>query len=418
MKMSEHLRSSSIRPCCFVLLLAGLLATAPVLGQRRFSLGGPPLELEDVLRYLTTRYRSGTRAGQLMVPQDDLSKGIRNRNVAFELDDKTLQQLKDAGAGDAVLAAIRHVRPPKPEPPEPLPPPKPPTGALTIRCSPAECNVMVESDRFEETKGGVLEKLMPVGRHTVTISREGYVTDQQSIDLKEAGTQITVSLQPTPATKARIGNDLVKRMLQACGDDSAEIMAKGSWTRTTSGIPMELTFGLRSGPKQTALILNSEAGGLQIVCEGEICGAKKDVSKELRDLRPRRQLKTEDAVRREAELKFFRRFFLPNVIREIRSGLSSARLRPTADADSAGPDGHYRVSLESNDERYSFELDAQYLPVELTHDLGPNLDRRNIATYSEYVEAGAGKYPRRITIKAPEEGLIRVRFDAIQLVTN
>ena len=142
------------------------------------------------------------------------------------------------------------------------------------------------------------------------------------------------------------------------------------------------------------------------------------MSKELRDLRPRKQLKTEDAVRREAELKFFRRFFLPNVIREIRSGVSSARLRPTADSDSAGADGHYRVSLESNDERYSFELDAQYLPVELTHDLGPNLERRNIATYAEYVEAGAGKYPRRITIKAPEEGFIRVRFDAIQSVTN
>jgi hypothetical protein len=355
-----------------------------------------------------------------MIRQELVPKAIHSRNVAFETTEELLEELKRTGASDEVIQAIRAVRPPKP-PPAPPPPPKPVTGALTVRCAPAECMVEVLGGPSGNTKSGVYRAELPLRGYTVRVSKPGYSRQEQVVtQLTEAGAALAFKLELDAATKARIGSDLVQLMLRAHGTYAAPVGAKGSWTRSAAGFPEERTFVLRWSPKEMLLFLVSQPGWFQLQCQGETCHPTKDKVQAFQALRRGKELRDDNAARAERELRYFRRRLLPNVIEEIRTGVTSGRFRPTAESESAGADGHYRVRLETNDERYLLELDGKYLLVELTHDFGPKLDRSETASYSDYVDVGPGKHPRRTQVKAAtdEHGFLQVRFDTISTAAN
>ncbi|MBC7925845.1 MAG: hypothetical protein H7039_09330 [Bryobacteraceae bacterium] len=367
----------------------------------------------QLTQMLTGKYKSGKR----MVALDVIPKAIRLRNITFDLNEDLFARLKASGATDDVLTALREVRPPPPAPPKPVPPPKPVTASLTVRCNPAECTVLINNDPFAQSKGGVFQKQLPLGKHTVLVTRTGYGSEQRAVNLTVSGETVVVTLKPDEATKARFGGEILKQMLKMFPEDAPDVTAKGSWRTSGSGTPMELSFAFRSGPKETALILDSSAGGMQLVCEGETCQVKgKETLKGLEDARPRRQLKPDEARKFEAELRFFRRYLPANILRDIRAGISSARLQASAEAETPEVDGQFEVQLDGTDERFALTLTSQYLPISITRDVGTGTDRRESAIYSDFGDVGSLKYPKRIQVKAPGDkgNLIEVRLDRLR----
>src|SRR5277367_672892 len=65
---------------------------------------------------------------------------IKVDGVDFEGSDDNLNALRNLGASDVILDAIRSVAPAPVRPPKP---PPPPTGTLSVRCDPAECDIKI-----------------------------------------------------------------------------------------------------------------------------------------------------------------------------------------------------------------------------------------------------------------------------------
>jgi hypothetical protein len=267
----------------------------------------------------------------------------------------------------------------------------------------------------EETRAGISRKELPAGSYTITVGRDGYETEQHRVDVTaNAATGRDFKLKPRPDTMARIGTALIERMLDANPEGATDVLARGTWMRTTAGkIPEERTFAARIGPKETVLVVSSQAGWYQLVCQGETCQARKDNLKEFAAIRQGKEMKGDEASRAEQELRFFRRLFLPSVIRDVRSAVGSMRVRATAESDSVGADGHYHVALEGNDEKYLVEMDRQNLLAEVSYTLGT-------ASYSDYAEVGGAKYPKLTQVRAAGEkdGFIRVRLETIAPFTR
>jgi hypothetical protein len=274
--------------------------------------------------------------------------------------------------------------------------------------------VQIDDTPAEPTKGGAYKKELPLGRHTVVVFRPGFETDQRVIpNLAPTGIHLDIRLKPDTATKARMGAELLKRMLAAHGESSADVVARGAWTRVASGLPDERSFALRSGPSETLMLLSSQPGWYLLGCQGSTCQARRDNPKEFAGVRQGSQLKADAAARAERELRFFRGFFISSVLADLRNAVAGGRLRATAESESPGADGLYHLTLEGNDERYVLELNAQGLLAEISHALGA-------ASYSDYVEAGRSKYPKLTRIRAPGEKdpSIHVRLDTIQPFTR
>src|SRR5690349_11933822 len=102
-------------------------AAAQTKGEDFFT--GPPFALNDLLQ----------RIG--VIADRRLGTAIERRGISFSPTSADLDRLKQAGAGAELIKIITAKAPPKPAAATPAPPAR--AGKISLRCAPAECDVVV-----------------------------------------------------------------------------------------------------------------------------------------------------------------------------------------------------------------------------------------------------------------------------------
>jgi len=391
-----------------VILLVTLIAPAPLEAQKRTRraadvnkafIEGSPLDIDKLILMATAK----DAKGKLRVPADTVKEAIRNRKLTFEATDENIERLRAAGVADDVLAVVREISPPPPEPP---PPPKPTNGVLAIACAPKECNVQVDGGLAEPTKAGVLRKTVAIGKHNVDFSRAGYGSERRAVEMVADGVRLNVNLKPDEATKRALGYQLFDRMLQALGDENAEVNARGSWTVQRGGLPQEWTFAMRSVGRQTTMTVLTPGGAYELSCQGETCQPKKPTQIK------GKELKGADAQQVDNLLRVFRRYNIVHIAQDFRARRAS-NLQASTESDVPGADGNYQLHVEGSGEVYELSLNARLFPTTMSYasklSAGPTLK----ISYTDYTDVGKFHYPKntQISVPDPKVGLIQIRFD-------
>jgi hypothetical protein len=134
-----------------------------------------PLSKDDVIRLLKGDV-SSKRVAEL----------ARERKIDFELTEGVEKELRQAGADDSFLAALREVAP------EPVaatsPPPAPAT--LEIESTPGNVQVYVDDEfRGATSKDGRLKVALAPGTHRLRLSLEGYQGHEEQLNLTPGETR-------------------------------------------------------------------------------------------------------------------------------------------------------------------------------------------------------------------------------------
>jgi hypothetical protein len=157
------------------------------------------------------------------------------------------------------------------------------TGALRVHCAPAECEVRLNDGPSVRTVKGEWEKpLVPLGNVDVSVAKEGYVSQVETVAVTGAPlTEVSVTLQPDHITQAANGKKLLAHMLDTLGMDSRlknflPLTGSGAITYYADGKPSEwkLDFGIGT-PSLIEMTATSAAGSLTYRCDAEGCSETK-----------------------------------------------------------------------------------------------------------------------------------------------
>jgi hypothetical protein len=143
------------------------------------------------------------------VYEDRLKAAVEKRGIAATLTEAQMAQLRAAGASAELLELIR-IR---------MPAPPPITGALTLQCLPAECDITVNGRLAGTTRNGQLEvKGLRPGETAVAFLRSGYVTERQTLTVDANTSRLKqVRLRPDAETQKIAGKELFDRMRKRLG---------------------------------------------------------------------------------------------------------------------------------------------------------------------------------------------------------
>jgi hypothetical protein len=411
---------NSLRLLVCLLVLGSLLAVVPATGQgkrpakpakpasastERAFVQGSPLDLEKLLVLISAK---DPKSGKPLIDDATLVEAIRNRKLNFVATDDNVERLKQVGAKDDVIAAVREVAP---EPPKPAEPPKPTLVPLTVNCAP-DCSFRIDGGAPAETEGGTIRKQLTLGTHEIEASKPGYDVQKKSVDLTEEGNVIEFALKPDEATRVRFGAAALGKMLAAVGDETVDASARGSltWIPTT-GAPVEWSIATRFSPAMLSLAVTAGNNSFELECKGETCEPKQSG----KFWGKRKDMKGADAARAEQDLRAFRRYYVTGIARVLRPQLAGGRLRSLADSE-APVNGSLALHVEGAEDVWNFVLDAAFLPQSASHFAKAVPQTIMKASYGDYAPAGSAKLPKRTTITPPDPklGAIQVKFDSIE----
>lgn len=351
---------------------------------------GPPLSVDGLI--------SMNKAPKAIVTQEVITTAIRNRKLSFTATEENLTRLRSGGLNDQLLAVIREVAPAAP--PTPV---APKTGALVVSCNPKECNVLIDSSTAA-TQNGTLRRTLPVGKHNVEVSRAGFTTEKRAVEVTADGARLDITLKADAAARTRMGYALFDKMVQAIGDENADVKATGSLRVDRGSSQQELTFRMQSaGPVfQAAISRGNQA--YELMCNGESCNSQKPkLFTKMKELK--------DGKEFENDLRSFRRYSLTRLIADLKAKRANT-LQATSDSELPATDGHFTVRLEGVGETYDLTLSAAYLPlmISYTSKLGGQPLQ---ATFNDYKDLGKVRYPKmtQIHTNTANAGLIQVRLD-------
>jgi hypothetical protein len=356
-------------------------------------LSGSRLSLERIL-------------GAVDVPPERLSTAIRNRGLTFEATPQNIESLKRAGLSEKVIDAVRKAAPYKPPPP---PPPPPLVGSIALKCSPAECNVNIDGKPKGSTTGGALAiRELPPGDIVVDFERDGYIGQQKTIAI-EAGKDVSAeaALEPSEATKGQFGTDLLSMAVQALGGDAGlkdvgSLSASGAvvlwnkegqrsdWTlNALVKLPDMALFDLEGSVANFWLALVGDkykSGGDRKKLGGLLGAGSSDKNRSLQ------------AGEFDSSLRIFRDYQLSALVARMRT--KAFRLSaPSLDADDKG---ELHLKAAGNAEAYELTLGSDKLPARATYESELGLGSGTEIVYSNYKDAGKGKYPLTMAIKLPD----------------
>ena len=176
--MHATLRRLTLTALTGALLVVSAQAPQPKASQKTEDafLTGKPLTLAEIVEAAPVIFEGRLR------------QAIQARGVDFAATAEALEQLRKAGVPEDLLKTITRLAPAPPSPPPPKEPP--PAGPLTLECSPAECEVMVNGVSQGVTQGGAkqISGLRP-GRVFVDFRKEGYEGDRKSTRLNSSHIQ-------------------------------------------------------------------------------------------------------------------------------------------------------------------------------------------------------------------------------------
>lgn len=318
-----------------------------------------------------------------------LGEQVQRRGVAFQLGPEEEKRLNALNLPANVLLAIRSRA-------LPLPPPPAPKGNLAVACEPAECQVSLNGRPVGVTRQSrMLLGGQTPGRVAVQFSREGYVGQEQTVEIVADKTvnATPVVLEPSRTTLEAQGRQLFEQMLAALGGDeglaaAGMLEAGGAATLYSTTPSLNGEWGIRyrlRSPDRAAFLLTSGQRRFDMVLlpSGE---SKFDL----------RKLPNEVAGDLETLLRQVRETQVAEVIDRIR------KRKPTALVDQAagGQNGTRTLRLESPTETYVIDLDESYRPNRLR--LVTGLGQGKEITYAGYQERGKAQIPQLTTVKLPD----------------
>jgi len=406
-----------------ITVLCGLLSAAPFQqsapGNQKAPeqdrlLSGQPFSLEQI-------------RGLLDVHPDRLSKAILNRGLAFEATPENLESLRKSGASERLIDIIRQRARARvqPLPPPPLLPP--PAGGIVLKCSPAECNIAIDGKPNGSTKSGSLEiQGLPPREIVVDFERDGYIGQQKTIAIQEGkDVSAEAALEPSEATKAQFGADLLSMAVQALGGDTglkdvASLSASGAavvwnkegqrsdWTvNTLLKLPDMALFDFEGSSASFWLSLVGDkykSGGdrkkLGVIGAGG--GAERG-----------RILAGGDY---DSSLRVFRDFQVSALVGRLKTN----GFRLSAMSREEDDKGELHLRAVGTAEAYELTLATEKLPMRMTYESELGLGSGMEIVYSNYKDVGKGKYPLTTVIKlpdAPHRGM-EVRFENVTLATD
>jgi hypothetical protein len=371
-------------------------------------LSGSPFSLEQILKLLDLH-------------PDRLSKAITNRGLTFEATPESLETLKKAGASDKLIELVRRRAPVKPVV---APPPPPPSGNVVAKCTPAECNISIDGKAKGLTTAGALRiEGMPIKEVVVDYEREGYIGQQKTIAILEGKDVLSeVALEPTESTKQRFGADLLSMTIQALGGDAGlkdmtSITATGAavvwnsegqrsdWTlNTLLKLPTMALFDLEGSSANfwLSLVGDKYKSGGDRKRLGSLLGASaSDKSRSLA------------GGEFDSSLRIFRDFQVSALMDRMRNG----GFRVSAPSGEADDKGEFHVRAAGNAEVYELTLSKEKYPARMMYKSDLGLGTGMELVYSNYKDAGKGKYPLMMMIKlpdAPHHGM-EVHFETVTL---
>ena len=335
---------------------------------------------------------------------------IEARGVGFPMTPANAQIIAAAGGSLKLKELLERKAPPPPPPPPPPPVEKEPTGALTVQCEPAECEITVRGGPPSlDTKNGTARiSGLKLGEALVDILKPGYLDQHRAVAIKSGADDfLHVTLEPDANTQAEFGARFFKAMVAAAGGeaiqkDLAVFSATGSATLfDTAGSGTEWNLTVTFHPGQATLEAKNSAGGLKLECRGETCQAQpagKLFAK---------RLSREQAQILETNLRQFRTYQFAALL----DRMTSAGMQATAKTANVPGSGEQRLRLEGKSEAYNIALDAQLLPRFIIFESKTGLGSGLTLGFADYAVVGASRYPRTTEIKFPDgkQGL-RVRF--------
>jgi hypothetical protein len=405
-------------PLC-ILLLECLLAVAPAWGQTKRQskppkpapvsaekafVEGAPLDFEKLLVLITAK---DPKSGKPLVDDKTIVEAIRNRKLTFVATEENVEKLRQVGAKEEVIAAVREVAPEPPQPAEPL---KPTLAPLTVNCAP-DCSFKIDGGAAEGTEGGTIRKQLPFGSHTVEASKPGFDPQSKTLELKEEGAVVEFTLKPDEATRLKFGAAALNRMLVAIGEES-DASARGSFTLIpATGAPVEWLIAVRFSAATASLSVSEGKNSFELECKGETCEPKSNS----KFWGKRKDMKGADATRAEQDLRAFRRYFVTGIVRTLKPQMAAGRLKAASYSDTP-VNGTLNLHVEGADDVWDFVLDAGFLPQSASHFAKAVPQTIMKATYADYVQVGSAKLPKRTTVTLPDPklGAVQVKFDAIE----
>jgi hypothetical protein len=148
---------------------------------------------------------------------------IEARGVDFPMTPANAQIIAAAGGSLKLKELLERKAPPPPPPPPPPPVEKEPTGALTVQCEPAECEITVRGGPPSlGTKNGIARiSGLKLGEALVDILKPGYLDQHRAVAIKSgADDSLHVTLEPDANTQAQFGARLFKAMVEAAGGEA------------------------------------------------------------------------------------------------------------------------------------------------------------------------------------------------------
>jgi hypothetical protein len=353
---------------------------------------------------------------------DEAVRRIQELGVDFQADEQTLKGLRDYGAKEDLIAAVRQAAPP---PPQQL-------GTLTVRCAPVDCTIKVKDGVLGGTKNGLYEaSQLAQGEATLTFESEGYESQTKALQITAQPGQLTVTLQPTNETKAKNGKRLLALMLGALGlnsetaKDFPPLTGSGAITSYAEGKQSKWNFKLEIGSPSSLVRMTaytSADGSLVYECHGQQCN---EVKKGHVPLLGSKTMQPAVAKVLEANLAALAQYQLGPVLQSLLSpdALLSA---PTAEDK---PDRDQQLRAEFSDFVYDVTIDRDLRPAGVVYESKSGLGSGRKITFGEYVDLAGGdklkdggvlRYPKHtsISLADAEQHGIEVGLDKVELWTT
>jgi hypothetical protein len=159
---SEKLSRKSAAIVAALILCATILTSAGYAQTAR-----KPLSKSEIIELL-----------QNEVPPGRVEELARKYGISFEVSPEAEKQLREAGATEALLNALRELAP-RPSPPTPA------LAVLSIKATPGGAQVYVDDEAAGTTsaEGRLRISRLAVGEHRLRLSREGYQDFEQKVTL-------------------------------------------------------------------------------------------------------------------------------------------------------------------------------------------------------------------------------------------
>ncbi len=357
-----------------------------------------PRSLADVQEFV-----QGMAKG--LITESEAIDKIRERGLNFIATPENLARLRAAGATPALLEAIRKLAP---EPPKP-------TTTLAAACVPEECVIKINGSIAGTTTAGRFERAgLDIGQIEVTFEKEGYLTQQKTVQLSAAPSAISVEMEPNPATRQENGRKLFLLARHALGVESnfkpLEVLAGGgAITSYSGGRQTDWNFDFATAmPDLIEMKAESAAGSIIYQCKGERCLERKKKGR-LGFIGGGKQIKSPTLEELETNLRAFAQYNLADIMRTLAS--------PSAQFDaltaSSAPKADQDLRIEAADATYQVAIGPDLLPSSIEYQSKSGLGSGIKVLFADFTKIGDAQYPRHTTIRLPNSAQsgIEVRLD-------